>query len=256
MNFPKSEMGPVMFIGGLTGACAGFLMQYWANTYGYSLNVGGRPYFSWPSFIPITFEMMVLTTALTGCSGSWRVGCLVHHGCRTVPVLSTCTRCSSLSRCCRRRRRWRRLGRAARVADRELLLVDVVMSDQLDEQMLSEAITWPWPSPRIVTLLILILQKLIVSGIELYNPGHYVYSYFHEAGGERGLLRWSSAASAICATMTKPVMTVPRSARKPPPGLNLCHQLSWTPQERSDAASSPKAFGVLLAATRSASAGS
>jgi hypothetical protein len=69
MNFPKSEMGPVMFIGGLTGACSGFLMQYWCNTWGYSLNVGGRPYFSWPSFIPITFEMMVLTTALTGLFG-------------------------------------------------------------------------------------------------------------------------------------------------------------------------------------------
>jgi hypothetical protein len=66
LKFPKSEMGPVMFIGGLTGLCAGFIMQYWANTWGYALNVGGRPYFSWPSFIPITFEMTVLTTALTG----------------------------------------------------------------------------------------------------------------------------------------------------------------------------------------------
>ncbi|WP_246523450.1 DUF3341 domain-containing protein [Gemmata palustris] len=69
LNFPKSEMGPVMFIGGLTGACAGFIMQYWANTWGYSLNIGGRPYFSWPSFVPITFEMMVLTTALSGLFG-------------------------------------------------------------------------------------------------------------------------------------------------------------------------------------------
>ncbi|MFM8274679.1 MAG: DUF3341 domain-containing protein [Gemmata sp.] len=69
LRFPKSEMGPVMFLGGLTGACAGFIMQYWANTWGYSLNVGGRPYFSWPSFVPITFEMMVLTTALSGFFG-------------------------------------------------------------------------------------------------------------------------------------------------------------------------------------------
>jgi len=66
LNFPKSEMGPVMFLGGLTGACTGFFMQYYLNAYGYSLNVGGRPYLSWPSFVPITFEMMVLTTALTG----------------------------------------------------------------------------------------------------------------------------------------------------------------------------------------------
>jgi hypothetical protein len=69
LNFPKSEMGPVMFLGGLTGACTGFFMQYYLNAYGYSLNVGGRPYLSWPSFIPITFEMMVLTTALTGLFG-------------------------------------------------------------------------------------------------------------------------------------------------------------------------------------------
>lgn len=66
LGYTKSEMGPIMFIGGLTGAFSGFLMEYWCNTYGYALNVGGRPYFSWPSFIPITFEMMVLTTALTG----------------------------------------------------------------------------------------------------------------------------------------------------------------------------------------------
>lgn len=66
MGYRKSEMGPIMFLGGLTGACAGFTMQYWANTWGYTLNVGGRPWFSWPSFVPITFEMMVLTTALTG----------------------------------------------------------------------------------------------------------------------------------------------------------------------------------------------
>jgi hypothetical protein len=66
LEFPKSEMGAIMFIGGVTGAFSGFIMQYWANTYGYALIVGGRPFFSWPSFIPITFEMMVLTTALTG----------------------------------------------------------------------------------------------------------------------------------------------------------------------------------------------
>ena len=69
LGFPKSEMGTVMFIGGMTGALSGFFMQYWDNAYGYSLNIGGRPYLSWPSFIPITFEMMVLTAALSGLFG-------------------------------------------------------------------------------------------------------------------------------------------------------------------------------------------
>ena len=69
LGFPKSEMGVVMFVGGLTGALSGFLMQYWTNAYGYSLNIGGRPYLSWPSYIPITFEMMVLTASLSGLFG-------------------------------------------------------------------------------------------------------------------------------------------------------------------------------------------
>ena len=81
LGFPKSEMGTVMFIGGLTGAIGGFVMQYWDNAYGYSLNIGGRPYLSWPSFIPITFEMMVLTAALSGLFGLMAICGLpqLHH---------------------------------------------------------------------------------------------------------------------------------------------------------------------------------
>jgi hypothetical protein len=81
LGFPKSEMGVVMFVGGLTGACAGFFMQYWTNAYGYALNVGGRPYLSWPSFIPITFEMMVLTASLSGLFGLLAICGLprLHH---------------------------------------------------------------------------------------------------------------------------------------------------------------------------------
>jgi hypothetical protein len=66
LGFPKSEMGPVMFLGGLSGATAGFFMQYLLGAYEYPLNIGGRPFLSWPSFIPITFEMMVLTASLSG----------------------------------------------------------------------------------------------------------------------------------------------------------------------------------------------
>ena len=69
MKYEKSEMAPLMFIGGLLGATAGFIMQYWTNGVGYPINVGGRPFMSWPSFIPITFELMVLTTALSGVFG-------------------------------------------------------------------------------------------------------------------------------------------------------------------------------------------
>ena len=66
MRYKKSEMGAVLFIGGLTGATAGFIMEYFLGAYDYPVNIGGRPFLSWPSFIPITFEMMVLTTGLSG----------------------------------------------------------------------------------------------------------------------------------------------------------------------------------------------
>lgn len=69
LGYHKSEMGSVMFIGGLIGACAGYFMQCYLMAYDYPLNIGGRPYVSWPMFIPVTFEMMILTASLSGVFG-------------------------------------------------------------------------------------------------------------------------------------------------------------------------------------------
>jgi hypothetical protein len=51
---------------GLTGACAGFGLQWWVSEFAYPVVISGKPLFSWPAFIPITFEIMVLLSAL-GC---------------------------------------------------------------------------------------------------------------------------------------------------------------------------------------------
>ncbi len=60
---------------GLIGACGGFLLQYWVSAIAYPLNVGGRPFFSWPSFIPITFESGVLLASF-----GTAIGMLIANG--------------------------------------------------------------------------------------------------------------------------------------------------------------------------------
>ena len=46
--------------GGITGFLAGYGLQYWSSVIAYPMNIGGRPFHSWVSFIPPTFETTVL----------------------------------------------------------------------------------------------------------------------------------------------------------------------------------------------------
>jgi hypothetical protein len=69
MGSPKNRVGLIALVGGITGAVTGLGMQWYANVIDYPINVAGKPFFSWPAFVPVTFELTVLFAALFGAFG-------------------------------------------------------------------------------------------------------------------------------------------------------------------------------------------
>jgi hypothetical protein len=61
----KRSMIPwVTFFAGLLGCFCGLGLQYWTSAVSWPINVGGKPFFSGPAFIPVTFELTILFAAL------------------------------------------------------------------------------------------------------------------------------------------------------------------------------------------------
>jgi hypothetical protein len=69
LGFRERAVAPIVLAGGLTGALAGYGLQYWTQVIDYPMNIGGRPYHSWVSFIPPAFETTILFGAFAAVFG-------------------------------------------------------------------------------------------------------------------------------------------------------------------------------------------
>ena len=69
IGFHRNRLPLLVLIGGIIGCVGGFALCYWASAIAYPLNVGGRPYNSWPAFIPVTFECTILVAAFAAVFG-------------------------------------------------------------------------------------------------------------------------------------------------------------------------------------------
>ncbi len=64
MKLKPSKLGFVTLIFGISGAIFAFLFMYWVNVIDYPLVVGGKPFYQLPAYIPVMFEVTVLSASI------------------------------------------------------------------------------------------------------------------------------------------------------------------------------------------------
>jgi hypothetical protein len=69
MGQHHSYLPLLVLVGGILGGLGGYLLCYWTSVIDYPLIVGGRPFNSVPSFVPVTFECTILGAALAAVLG-------------------------------------------------------------------------------------------------------------------------------------------------------------------------------------------
>ncbi len=65
LGIPPTVLPWIVLCAGLTGLGTALLMQWWMNAVDYPYIISGKPYFSLPANIPVTFELTVLFSAFT-----------------------------------------------------------------------------------------------------------------------------------------------------------------------------------------------
>lgn len=69
LGIRRSILPFLVFGGGVIGLLSGIGLQWFVHVWDYPLNVGGRPFFSLPAFIPPAYELTILLAAFTAVFG-------------------------------------------------------------------------------------------------------------------------------------------------------------------------------------------
>ncbi len=79
LGWRRSRLAAACFTCGAAGVILALWFQFWASARNWPINVGGQPWNSLPSFVPVTFECMVLFGGL-GLVAAWLVRCRLYPG--------------------------------------------------------------------------------------------------------------------------------------------------------------------------------
>lgn len=94
LGIKRSILPFLVFAGGVTGLLTGIVLQWFVHVYDYPIIVGGRPYFSLPSFIPPAYELTILFASFTAVLGMILLNGLPkpYHPVFNVPRFALATR--------------------------------------------------------------------------------------------------------------------------------------------------------------------
>ena len=90
----KNPLPLIILLGGIAGGVGGYFLEYWTQVIAWPMNIGGRPFHSWPHFIPVTFECTVLVASFAAFVGMLALNGLPkpYHPVFNVPAFDRASR--------------------------------------------------------------------------------------------------------------------------------------------------------------------